>query len=74
MKLVRGIFKLIDFLIKTWGYISILGLLVIWLGIKVGVTCEHEMFQCGTKNPSKFCGICKNMQTELEKSMDEIKK
>lgn len=74
MKLVRGIFKLIDFLIKTWGYISILGLLVIWLGIKVGVTCEHEMFQCDTKNPSKFCRICKNMQTELEKSMDEIKK
>jgi len=74
MKLVRGILKLIDFLIKTWGYISVLGFLVIWLGIKVGMTCEHEMFQCDNKSSSKFCGICKKIKTELEKSMDEIKK
>ena len=74
MKLVRGILKLIDFLIKTWGYISVLGLLIVWLGIKVGMTCEHDMFQCDNKKSSKFCGFCKNLQTELEKSMDKIKK
>lgn len=74
MKLVHGVLKLIDFLIKVWGYVSVLALLVIWLATKVGITCDHEIFQCDKNNPSKFCGICKNIQTELEKSMDDIKK
>lgn len=74
MKLIKGLLKLIDILVKLWGYVSLLGIGIIAFGAKVGIDCDHELLQCKSDNPPKYCGLCKSLTDEYHKLVDDSNK
>jgi hypothetical protein len=71
MNMIKGLLKLVDRLVKVWGYVSLLGISVIALGAKFGIGCDHELLQCKSKNPPQYCGLCKYLTDEYNKSKDK---
>jgi hypothetical protein len=74
MKIIKGIFKLIDILVKLWGYVSLLGIGLIALGAKVGIDCDHELLKCKSDNPPMYCGLCKSLTNEYNKMKEQSDK
>lgn len=74
MKIIKGFFKLIDILVRLWGYVSLIGIGIIALGAKVGIDCDHEILNCKSDNPPKYCGICKSLTDEYNKLQAQSQK
>ena len=62
MKFIKGLLRLIDRLVKTWGYLSLIGIALIAYSSKLGFGCDHQLFQCKSDNPPKYCGLCKSLE------------